>query len=214
MDGYGKRVLVVEDDDAGRNLLSVLLVHAGYNVHAASDGQEALREMKRRRFDVVITDYRMPRLDGMEFLSLSRIEWPDTPVVMVSGENPDMLEAAVRQGAYAWLHKPYEPAILIETVRDAARASQERHSHNVSSPAAGSEVPVRADMYDGSSVTDNTARTAQGTALGVRVVAPTMIVGLAPGCVSVRVEPLTQHTLHETETSQSRYSPLRPSGPQ
>ncbi len=130
MDGYGKRVLVVEDDDAGRNMLSVLLAHAGYNVHSASDGQEALSEMKRRHFDVVITDYRMPRLDGMEFLSLSRIEWPDTPVVMVSGENPDMSEAAVRQGAYAWLHKPYEPGILVEIVRDAARASQERRSQS------------------------------------------------------------------------------------
>lgn len=137
MDGYGKRVLVVEDDDAGRNIMSVLLLHAGYNVHSASDGQEAVTEMKRRHFDVVITDYRMPRLNGMEFLSLSRVEWPDTPVVMVSGEDPDMSEAAVRRGAYAWLHKPYDPAILVEIVRDAARASQERRSHNVSSPAAG-----------------------------------------------------------------------------
>jgi DNA-binding NtrC family response regulator len=137
MDGYGKRVLVVEDNDAGRNMLSVLLVQARYNVHLVSDGQEALIEMKRRHFDVVITDYRMPRLDGMEFLSLCRIEWPDTPVVMVSGDHPDMSEAAVRQGAYAWLHKPYEPAILVEIVQDAAYASQERRSHKVSSPAAG-----------------------------------------------------------------------------
>ena len=137
MDGYGKRVLVVEDDDTSRNMLSVLLVHAGYNVYSVSDGQEALSEMKRRHFDVVITDYRMPRLDGMKFLLLSRIEWPDTPVVMVSGDHPDMSKAAVRQGAYAWLHKPYESAILVEIVRDAACASQERHSHKISSPAAG-----------------------------------------------------------------------------
>jgi DNA-binding NtrC family response regulator len=137
MDGYGKRVLVVEDDEAGRNMMADLLVDAGYNVHSASDGQEALSEMKRRHFDVVITDYRMPRLDGMKFLSLSRIEWPDTPVVMVSGETPDISEAAVRQGAYAWLHKPYEPTILVEIVRDAAQASQESRSHNVSSPAGG-----------------------------------------------------------------------------
>jgi FixJ family two-component response regulator len=79
----------------------------------------------------------MPRLDGMEFLSLSRIEWPETPVVMVSGGHPDMSEAAARQGAYAWLHKPYESAILLEIVLDATRASQEKCSHKVSSPAAG-----------------------------------------------------------------------------
>jgi len=137
MDGYGKRVLVVEDDDTGRDMLSVLLVHAGYNVHPVSDGQEALSEMKRRHFDVVITDYRMPRLDGMKFLSLSRIEWPETPVVMVSGDHPDMADAAVRQGAFAWLQKPYEPKILLEIVLGATRASQEKRSHKVSSPAAG-----------------------------------------------------------------------------
>ena len=79
----------------------------------------------------------MPRLNGMELLSMSLIEWPDTPVVMVSGENPDMSEAAVRRGAYAWLHKPYEPAILIEIVRDATRASHERRAHKIISPAAG-----------------------------------------------------------------------------
>lgn len=137
MDGYGKRVLVVEDDETSRNMLSVLLVRAGYNVHPASDGQEALSEMKRRHFDVVITDYRMPRLDGMAFISLSRIEWPETPVVMVSGDHPDMAKAAVRQGAYAWLHKPYEPKLLLEILLDATRASQERRSHNISSAATG-----------------------------------------------------------------------------
>lgn len=54
------------------------------------------------------------------------------------------------------------------------------------------DVPVWASMYSGSSVTDNPARTAQGIAPGVRAVALTIILGLVPGCVSVRVEPLTQ----------------------
>jgi DNA-binding NtrC family response regulator len=135
MNGYGKRVLVVEDDDTVRNMLTVLLFQEGYNVHAVSDGQEALNEMKRRHFDVVITDNCMPRLDGMEFLSLSRIVWPDIPVVMVSGGHPDLSATAVQRGAYAWLHKPYEPSMLLEIVLDAVHASQERRSCKLSSPA-------------------------------------------------------------------------------
>lgn len=137
MDGYGKRVLVVEDDDTVRNVLTVLLFQEGYNVHAVCDGQEALTEMKRRRFDVVITDNCMPRLDGIEFLSLSRIVWPDTPVIMVSGGPPDLSAIAVQRGAYAWLHKPYEPSMLLEIVLDAVHVSQDSRSRKFSSPALG-----------------------------------------------------------------------------
>lgn len=137
MNGYGKRVLVVDDDDAVRNVLTVLLFQEGYNVHAVSDGQEALNEMKRRHFDVVITDNCMPRLDGMKFLSLSRIEWPDTPVIIVSGGPPDLSATAVQRGAYAWLHKPYEPSMLLEIVLDAVHVSQNRRSRKFSSPAVG-----------------------------------------------------------------------------
>jgi DNA-binding NtrC family response regulator len=137
MDGYGKRVLVVEDDDTIRNMLTVLLFQEGYNVHAVSDGQEALDEMKRRHFDVVITDHGMPRLGGMEFLSVSRIVWPDTPVIMVSGGLPDLSATAVERGAYAWLHKPYEPTMLLEIVLDAVHVSQNRRSRKFSAPAVG-----------------------------------------------------------------------------
>lgn len=135
MDGYGKRVLVVEDDEAGRNVLSVLLTRAGYNVIAASDGQEALREMTRRHFDVVVTDYRMPGPDGLEFLSRSRIAWPETPVIMVSGDHPDLSKEPVQRGAYAWLHEPYEPTMLLEIVRDATRVFQDSGAERLSLPA-------------------------------------------------------------------------------
>ena len=67
MEGYGKRVLVVDDDHHARFLLASLLAGEGYNVVPACDGLTALTELNKRHFDLNITDDRMPRLSGMEF---------------------------------------------------------------------------------------------------------------------------------------------------
>lgn len=72
MSTYAKRILIEEDDDAARDMLSALLVQAGYNVHATSHGGEAGAARQRKYFDVVITDCDMPHLDGRELLSFSR----------------------------------------------------------------------------------------------------------------------------------------------
>ncbi len=114
MDGYGKRVLVADDEESVRHFVTVVLEQAGYIVHAAVDGLEALAEMKKRRFDAVISDYRMPRLDGEQFLLLSRVMWPEVPVLLLSAELtklPPMLE---RQGNIVLLAKPFAPQRLLE----------------------------------------------------------------------------------------------------
>jgi CheY-like chemotaxis protein len=121
MDGYGKRVLVAEDDEQGRDLLASLLVQAGYNVHTARDGAQALEELQRHRFDVVLTDYHMPGLDGLQLVALSRVVCPDTPVVLISADQSGLAELATRQGAYAWLRKPYDVEVLLTIVNTAGR---------------------------------------------------------------------------------------------
>jgi len=118
-DGYGQRVLVVDDDANIRSLLSLLLRYEGYNVFEAGDGLEAVRELKKRHFAVVISDYRMPRFDGMQLLTLCRLLWPETAVVILSGEDSDWTELAMRGGAHAWAKKPYERTQLITLVRQA-----------------------------------------------------------------------------------------------
>jgi DNA-binding NtrC family response regulator len=116
-DGYGQRILVVDDDASGRSLLSILLMHEGYDVFEAGDGLEAVDELRKRHFDMVISDYRMPRFDGMQLLAICRLLWPETAVVMVSGEDSDWTELAIRGGAHAWVKKPYERTELITLVR-------------------------------------------------------------------------------------------------
>lgn len=126
MDGYGKRVLVVEDDDQVREVVASLLIQEGYNVHTVRDGQEALNEMKRRHFDVVLTDYYMPRMNGLELLLSGRTLQPDTPVVIISGDRSGVANVARQQGAYAWIPKPYEVTTLVNIVNEAGRQAVDR----------------------------------------------------------------------------------------
>ena len=69
MERNNKSVLVVDDDRDLLYLLSVRLVSAGYMVYGAANGLEALEQMEKHSVDVVLTDYRMPKMDGFEFLS-------------------------------------------------------------------------------------------------------------------------------------------------
>ncbi|HEU5409081.1 MAG TPA: response regulator, partial [Nitrospira sp.] len=62
MTGYGKRVLIVEHDEGERNVLGLMLENEGYNVHMVSEEGPALEELKRRRFDVVVSAHHMPQI--------------------------------------------------------------------------------------------------------------------------------------------------------
>ena len=65
MIGYGKRVLVVDDDERERQETALVLQQAGFMVVLASDGLLALSKMQQRRFDAVVTDFHMPNLNGL-----------------------------------------------------------------------------------------------------------------------------------------------------
>ena len=126
MSRNGKRILVAEEDDAARDILSALLVQAGYNVHAARNGREALTEMQRTHFDVVVMDCHISQLAGHELLSVSRTARPPTPIIMLSEGPTESLDETTRQGAYAWVEKPYDMCLLLEIIRNAAHDSPPR----------------------------------------------------------------------------------------
>ena len=123
MERNNKRVLVVDDDHDMRYILSVRLVSAGYMVYGAADGLEALVQMEKYSVDVVLTDYRMPKMDGLEFLSLCRMKWPGTPVVVFSAEQDDLAHEAVERGAFAWVRKGSEYTMLLEMLAAAVQQS-------------------------------------------------------------------------------------------
>ncbi len=123
MERNSKSVLVVDDDYDLRYILSVRLVSAGYMVYGAADGLEALVQMEKYSVDVVLTDYRMPKMDGFEFLSLCRMKWPGTPVVVFSAEQDDLAYEAVERGAFAWVRKGSEYTMLLEILAAAVQQS-------------------------------------------------------------------------------------------
>lgn len=117
MEGYGKRVLVADGEVSVRRLVTLVLEQAGYIVHEAEDGFEALSEMKKRRFDLVVADYRMPRLDGEQFLILSRLMWPQIPTILLSAELHDVPSRLSLHGSCVFLAKPVDSQRLLGVVR-------------------------------------------------------------------------------------------------
>ena len=85
MIGSGKCVLVVNDDGVGMRLfLAEMLGQQGFAVVQACDGVQALSEMQQRHVDVVVTDYQLPSLTGLDLLRQSQMAWPEIPVIFFS----------------------------------------------------------------------------------------------------------------------------------
>ncbi len=118
-----KSILVVDDDSNLRELVSFRLVSVGYVVYGAANGLEALGQMENHSIDAVLTDYRMPKMDGLEFLSVCRVKWPGTPVVIFSCEEDDLAREAVEQGAAAWVRKGCEFSVLSEILAQVIQRS-------------------------------------------------------------------------------------------
>jgi CheY-like chemotaxis protein len=113
-------VLWVEDEDALRNLGSVVLETYGYTVLTAANGQEALRLVERRteKLDLLLTDVVMPGISGCELASALRNLQPDLKVLFLSGYTEDtILHRGIPKDGTAFLNKPFSPASLTTKVR-------------------------------------------------------------------------------------------------
>jgi len=113
------RLLVIDDEPAVREVSCECLSLLGYDVEAAQDGADGLARLARERFDLVVTDLRMPHLDGWDVLDSARAIAPGIPVIMVTGAAEDEdLERARAQGVRL-LAKPFTLQELKAAVRDA-----------------------------------------------------------------------------------------------
>ncbi len=122
------RVLVVDDDSSLREFLEIFLAKEGYKVASAASGQEAMDRVKKDDFSLVITDVRMPGMDGVELLKGIKAMDPDLPVVLITAfASLDAAVVAMREGAWDYLTKPFRIEELREVVENAILSRQEHH---------------------------------------------------------------------------------------
>ena len=107
--GKACTVLVIEDDPQYRLTLTAYLEDSGYTVLEAANGLEGLEVFNRARPDIVLTDLRMPKLDGLGVIAAVKARSPATPVIAITGTR-DLLaeEDALGLGAWSCLFKPIE----------------------------------------------------------------------------------------------------------
>ncbi len=117
--GEPARLLIAEDEEAVRAYLIRALVGAGYQVTAVADGRAALEAMQQERFDLLLTDIRMPRLDGIELALQAGLIDPDMRILMMTGYPHERQRAHnIDALSHRVLSKPFEIAELREAVAE------------------------------------------------------------------------------------------------
>jgi DNA-binding NtrC family response regulator len=111
------RILVVDDEEALRSVLSTELVNSGYEVSTAADGDEAISSVQNKKFDLVLLDIKMPRVDGFEVLKFIKKSYPSTKVIMLTGfaDLKNAIESK-KHGAEDFVSKPYDLVDLLTTI--------------------------------------------------------------------------------------------------
>jgi DNA-binding NtrC family response regulator len=113
-------ILFVDDDASGRELGAFNLEKAGYQVQLAATGEEALEQFAPERHDVVITDLRMPGIDGLQVMRVVKGRAPRTPVIVITAYGSvDTAVEAMKLGAYDFVGKPFNRDHLLLTVKRA-----------------------------------------------------------------------------------------------
>ncbi|CUU01952.1 Response regulator receiver domain-containing protein [Candidatus Thermokryptus mobilis] len=114
------RVLVVDDEEALRYLLSTELAAEGYEVETAGDGDEAIEAIKQKDYDVVLLDIKMPRVDGFEVLKFIKQNKPEIKVIMLTAY-ADVKNAieALKLGASDFVSKPYDLEDILTSINRA-----------------------------------------------------------------------------------------------
>lgn len=117
----GERVLIIDDEENMRHLLSVILAKEGYAIDQARDGQEALTRLRDKQFDFILTDIRMPKMNGFDLLDNLQSQQVDALCIVMSAYgNVDTALEAMKKGAYDYISKPFKPDEVVLTLRKAA----------------------------------------------------------------------------------------------
>lgn len=120
-----RRILIVDDEPSIRKVLSAHLRRFGYDVEIAEDGAEAVQTLREQPFHLVVSDLRMPQLDGMELLGWVRKNQPGLPVILITAHGSvDSAVEALKQGAFDYVTKPFDRDELHAVIQKALATEQ------------------------------------------------------------------------------------------
>src|SRR3954469_528389 len=127
-----RSILIADDEESIRHVLATLLGERGYEVRAVADGEEALRELSARDYDALVTDVRMPRLNGLELVKAAQSASPETTVIVMSAYGShDLAIEAMKAGAYDYLGKPFRPDEVLLVLRKAEERERLRRENTL-----------------------------------------------------------------------------------
>lgn len=114
------KILIVDDDQGMRELLEIMLMEEGYKVSTASDAEKALIRCRKETFDVILTDLKMPKMDGIGFLREVKDLSPETMVILITAyASGETAVTAMKEGAYDYIEKDFAIEDLKKIVHDA-----------------------------------------------------------------------------------------------
>jgi two-component system, chemotaxis family, chemotaxis protein CheY len=115
----GKTVMIVDDSASLRQVVSIALKGAGYDILEACDGKDALAKLSGQKIHLVVSDVNMPNMDGLSFVKAmkQKPEYKFTPVIMLTTEAGEAKkQEGQAAGAKAWMVKPFQPAQMLAAV--------------------------------------------------------------------------------------------------
>ncbi|SHJ20014.1 two component, sigma54 specific, transcriptional regulator, Fis family [Malonomonas rubra DSM 5091] len=122
-----QNILIIDDEKAMRHMLRLVLEPHQYRVTEAANGVEALTAIERERFDVILSDIRMPDMDGLSFLDQPQVRNLDSTIIMMSAYGSvDTALDCMKRGAYDYISKPFKPDEVLLTLRKAEERQQLR----------------------------------------------------------------------------------------
>jgi len=123
-------ILIVDDEENIRHMLSMVLGRAGFNCDTAADGLEGLTKLRERSFEIVLCDINMPRMTGMELLVQLEKEAIESTVIMITAfGSVDTAIEAMKLGAYDYVQKPFKPDEVLLTIRKARERERLRRQN-------------------------------------------------------------------------------------
>ena len=113
-------VLIVDDQESIRHALSKMLIKEGYDVLLAGEGDEALETLRKRKVNVILSDLKMPKMDGVQLLKTSKLIRPEVEVILITAHGTiEKAVSAMKDGAYDFITKPFKKIVIANMVKKA-----------------------------------------------------------------------------------------------